>query len=149
MKLNAPDLTQRPPRSPRVRLGGLALLPRTLDKCRAELAGTNGEFHYDCPLDHQLFTFFGIEAAALKEQIALGGGDWEILEWVRANARQPRTPVEIEAWSAWMERRAPDNPEDREWFNGEHTRVGPQRTDINSYFDLLDADDFVSYGGKV
>ena len=32
---NAPDLTQRPPRSPRVRLGGYAILPRLLDKGRA------------------------------------------------------------------------------------------------------------------
>jgi hypothetical protein len=37
---NAPDLTKRPPRSPRVRLGGLALLPRMLDKGRATVAGT-------------------------------------------------------------------------------------------------------------
>ncbi len=33
--ISAPDLTQRPPRSPRVRLGGLVLLPRMLDKGRA------------------------------------------------------------------------------------------------------------------
>ncbi|HKS37360.1 MAG TPA: DUF5069 domain-containing protein, partial [Verrucomicrobiae bacterium] len=34
----APDLTQRPPRSPRSRLGGYSLLPRMLDKGRATLA---------------------------------------------------------------------------------------------------------------
>ncbi len=38
------DLTQRPPRSPRVRLGGYAILPRLLDKCRALLAGKVGEY---------------------------------------------------------------------------------------------------------
>ena len=52
--MNAPDLTQRPPRSPRVRLGGYALLPRMLDKGRATLAGKNGEYHYACPLDQRL-----------------------------------------------------------------------------------------------
>ena len=36
---NALDLTQRPPRSPRVRLGGYAILARCLDKGRATLAG--------------------------------------------------------------------------------------------------------------
>ena len=40
------DLTQRPPRSTRVRLGGYVLLPRILDKGRAALAGKLGEFHY-------------------------------------------------------------------------------------------------------
>ena len=37
--MNAPDLTQRPPRSPRVRLGGYTILPRLLDKARATIAG--------------------------------------------------------------------------------------------------------------
>ena len=37
--LNAPDLTQHPPRSPRGRLGGYVILPRCLDKGRATLAG--------------------------------------------------------------------------------------------------------------
>ena len=43
------DLTLRPPRSPRCRLGGYALLPRMLDKGRATLAGKNGDYHYACP----------------------------------------------------------------------------------------------------
>ena len=38
-----PDLTQRPPRSPQVRLGGYVILGRNLDEGRAELAGTAGE----------------------------------------------------------------------------------------------------------
>ena len=46
---NAPDLTQRPPRSPRVRLGGYVILPRMLDKGRATVAGKHGEYHYACP----------------------------------------------------------------------------------------------------
>lgn len=33
--MNAPNLTQRAPRSPRVRLGGYTILPRMLDKARA------------------------------------------------------------------------------------------------------------------
>ncbi len=41
-----PDLTQRPPRSPRVRLGGYVILPRMLDKGRAALAGKLGEYHF-------------------------------------------------------------------------------------------------------
>ncbi len=54
---NAPDLTQRAPRSPRVRLGGYTILPRMLDKGRATLAGKNGEFNYNCPLDERFENF--------------------------------------------------------------------------------------------
>ncbi len=92
--LIAPDLTQRPPRSPRVRLGGYALLPRALDKCRATLAGQNGEYHYDCPLDQHFFNFTGVNAEALKAEVAKGKGDGELLEWVQANSAISPVPEE-------------------------------------------------------
>ena len=38
------DLTQRPPRSARVRLGGYAILPRCLDKGRATVNGKNRKY---------------------------------------------------------------------------------------------------------
>jgi hypothetical protein len=97
--MNAPDLTQRPPRSPRVRLGGYAILPRMLDKGRATIAGKNGEFHYNCPLDQQFLNFAGIDAAKLKKQLAQGKGDSQILEWIEKNAKFKRSPLEIAAWS--------------------------------------------------
>ena len=43
----APDLTKRPPRSPRNRLGGYVLLPRMLDKGRADITGKIGEYKYN------------------------------------------------------------------------------------------------------
>jgi hypothetical protein len=29
-----------------------------------------------------------------------------------------------------------------------HEKAGPKREDINTWFDLLDLDDYVSFGGK-
>lgn len=146
--ITSPDLTQRPPRSPRVRLGGYAILPRLLDKGRATLAGRQGEYHYDCPTDQLWFQFVGIDPAALKKQLAAGKGDGEILDWVRKHAKHPRTEAEIAAWSAYVERRAPSDPEMREWFNGQHAKLAPKREDIVTWFDLLDLDDYVSFGGQ-
>ena len=45
------DLTRRPPRSMRVRLGGFVILARMLDKGRATLAKKNGEYNYNSPTD--------------------------------------------------------------------------------------------------
>ncbi len=56
----APDLTQRPPRSPRIRLGGYTILPRILDKARAELAGTAGEYKFKNPSDWHFLHFTGV-----------------------------------------------------------------------------------------
>jgi hypothetical protein len=146
MPLHTPDLTQFPPRSPRVRLGGYVILPRMLDKGRATLTGKNGDYHYACPLDQRFLTFTGIDPEELKKQLTKS--DSEILEWIAAQAKNKKTPPEILAWSVWQENLAPDNPDGREYFNGLHKAGAPNRKDITTWFDVLDMDDFVSFGGK-
>jgi hypothetical protein len=141
------DLTQHPPRSTRTRLGGYVVLPRMLDKGRAELAGKGGEYHYNCPLDQRILEFLGIEAEALKTQLAAGKGDGEILEWIKAHQTNPLPDAEIEAWSDAQEKRGPDD-ESREFFNELRQAAGPNRTDIKTWADLLDLDDYVTFGGK-
>ena len=146
MSLHTPDLTKFPPRSPRVRLGGYVILPRMLDKGRATVAGKHGEYHYACPLDQGFLEFVGIDPEDLKKQ--LNKSDTEILKWIKQNAKHKRTGPEIAAWSAWQEQRAPDNPDSREYFNDLHKNAAPRRTDIVTWFDVLDLDDYVSFGGK-
>jgi len=146
MSLHTPDLTKFPPRSPRVRLGGYVILPRCLDKGRATLGGKNGEYHFACPLDQQFLNFAGIDPEELKKQLTKS--DTEVLQWIQQNAKNKRTPSEIAAWSQWQEQRAPDNPDSREYFNGLHKNGAPNRTDIATWFDVLDMDDFATYGGK-
>ena len=145
---NAPDLTKRPPRSARVRLGGFAILPRMLDKGRATIAGNVGEYHYNCPLDGRFLEFAGVSAEALKKQLAAGKGDGEILEWIKKNAKNKRTDAEIAAWSAHQDQRPPADPESRAYFNDLHQKTAAKREDIVSWFDLLDVDDYVSFGGQ-
>ncbi len=55
MTLNAKDLTKEYPRSPRETLAGYVIAARMLDKCRAAISGTLGEYHFDCPLDHPIW----------------------------------------------------------------------------------------------
>jgi hypothetical protein len=147
--ISAPDLTKRPPRSGRCRLGGYALLPRMLDKARATIAGTNGEYHYDCPLDQHILSFLGLKPDELREQLATGQGDGEILEWITAHATLKRSAWEIEQWSDFMQRRGPDSDEETLTYFaqavGKFTRT---REDIRTWADLLDLDDYVSFGGK-
>ena len=147
-KLSAPDLTQRPPRSPRIPLGGYVILARCLDKGRATLAGTNGDYHFDCPLDQQIFKFAGIKAADLKKQLALGKGDEEILAWIKKHSQTQPTPWEIAQWRTHQEQRGASDLETRKYFNSYLEKLSPTRSDISTWFDVLDLDDYVSFGGK-
>jgi hypothetical protein len=148
-KISAPDLTQRPPRSPRCRLGDYATLPRLLDKGRATVAGTNGEFNYDAPIDQRLKDFLGLDLEALREELATGKGDGEILEWINTNAKHKRSAWEIEQWSSFMDRRGPSGDVETLQFFAEYVgRFAKDREDLKTWFDLVDLDDHVTFGGK-
>lgn len=146
--MNAPDLRARPPRSPRVRLGGYVVLPRVLDKCRAILAGTAGEYKFACPLDERLFTFAGITPEAFKAEVAKGGSDSDLLTWVNENSSTKPSATDIIAWSHFQEQRVPADTDSRAYFNEVHTTAAAHREDIATWFELLDLDDFVTFGGK-
>jgi len=143
------DLTQRPPRSQRVRLGGYVMLPRILDKGRAQLAGKIGEYRYGSKsMDRHFFAFTGIDPVALQVELASGKGDGEILAWVEANAKPSRSPWEITAWSEHHLHRGPDS--DAETLADFAEAVGrftTTREDIKTWFDLLDLDDHCTFGG--
>ena len=142
------DLTQRAPRSLRCRLGGYAILPRLLDKCRALIAGTIGEYHSNCPLDRHFLDFVEVDYDALKRELALGRTDSEMLQWIQANAGKKRTAWEIAAWSDYQGHRAPTSDAGTSgYFAGVVKALAPQRPDIQSWADLLDLDDHCSFGG--
>jgi len=146
---HAPDLTKRPPRSPRVRLRGYVVLAHILDKGRAELAGTSAEFKYNNPADHHWFRFAGITPEALKAELASGKGDGEILAWIQEQATNQRSPWEIQQWSAYFSERGPDSDvETLEMFADRMSTLNRSREDVKTWFDLLDLDDYVTFGGK-
>ena len=143
------DLSQRPPRSFRVRLGSYVVLARMLDKGRATLAGKNGEYHYNCTTGQYLVKFLGFDPDALLKELATGKGDGEVLEWVKVHSKTPRSPWEIEAWSAFMEKRAPDSDaETLAFFAEELGRLSKTREDVKTWFEFGELDDYVSFGGK-
>jgi Domain of unknown function (DUF5069) len=143
------DLTQRPPRGFRVRLGNLVILARVLDKGRATLAGKNGEYQYNGGMDKHVAKFLGLDLDALLKELATGKGDWEILQWVQENSKTPRAPWEIEAWSAFMEKRGPDSDEETlEFYKNYVGKSSKIREDIKTWFEVIELDDYVSFGGK-
>ena len=143
------DLTERPPRSFRVRLGNYVILARMLDKGRATLASKNGEYKYNSGTDQHLVRFLGFDPKALLKELAKGKGDGEILEWVRSHSKSRRAPWEIEAWSAYMEKRGPDSDaETLEFFAELLGRFSKTREDVKTWFEVGELDDYVSFGGK-
>ena len=142
--LKGKDLTKEAPRSPKIKLGGYAILARTIDKCLASMNGIIGDYHYDCPLDKQLFGFKGVEGAEFKEAVKSAKTESEIIAWFNAHGAK-KSPAETEIWSvSVMAGSLYSIPEKREYFSAECKKLGlnPEKT---TTFEWLDADDKVSF----
>ena len=143
--VQAKNLTKEPPRSPKIKVGGYAILGRTIDKCRASLADTLGDYHFDCPLDNMLFGFKGIKGSDFKEAVKNAKSDEEIVAWLNSHGDK-KSPAEVEQWaSESMKSSLYSIPEKRDYFAGECRKLGlnPEKT---STFDWLDADDRATFG---
>jgi hypothetical protein len=115
---------------------------RTLDKCRAVLAGTNGEYHFDCPLDNFFLDFAELSAEDFKNKVATGADDEEMASWVEANAK-PREKREIIAWNNVMRsKRLCDMPiELQEFLEGYIPQYIPSGKVVRVWFDVYDIEE--------
>ena len=96
------DLTKFYPRSPRdTSIGGYVVGARCVDKCRAVLNGTEGEYHSGCPLDEVWLKFVGIKFKEFRKFVSSGAEDDAISEWVTKNSKQKKRG-EIIAWNNKM-----------------------------------------------
>ena len=83
MKLSAPDLTHAAPRSPFEQLDGIMLLPRAIDKARAQLAGTLGTYvYFDCPVNQMLFDALDVGENDFLEAVRVASSDDHVLVWI-------------------------------------------------------------------
>jgi len=133
------DLRKSFPRSPREKLAGYVHLPRMLDKCRATLAGTPGDYIYPCPMDQRLLDFAGITGEQFSKAVA-GKNDATVAEWFKKTAK-PHNANEIELWNQMFLTVGPDTDEKRAYFRQQIDAIDPTRTDLTAWADLLDLDE--------
>src|ERR1700677_1045383 len=111
LTVKAKDLTHEYPRSPRDTLAGYVLAARVLDKCRAAIAGTLGEYHFDCPLDRFFFDFASVDSNAFRSFVARGADGDKGAAWITEHA-VARSRVETIKWNNRIrEMRLSDMPE--------------------------------------
>jgi hypothetical protein len=128
----AQDLNSAYPRSPHDTLGGFVIAARALDKCRAVLAGTNGEYHFDCPLDNFFFGFSGISADAFKETMG---------NWIRETSSISEDAKKL--WNVRMRNtRVSEMPMQLQLFlEGYIPEVIPANRRVYTWFDVYDIEE--------
>jgi hypothetical protein len=111
-----------------------------IDKCRAVLAGTQGEYIYPCPLDERLLEFAAISSADFTEAVKAHPEDRGVVEWF-IHAAAPHSAAERDAWNEALLRRRPSTPESAERFKQYRDAIDPSRTDLTAWADLQDLEE--------
>lgn len=134
------DLRTTFPRSMKTRLAGYVHLARMIDKCRAVLAGTEGEYIYPCPMDERLLDYAGITAEQFTAAVNANPTDAGVAEWLHRTAT-PHDRVELEQWNNKLLERGPSSAESAAKFNRYRDAVDASRTDITAWSDLQDLEE--------
>lgn len=124
----------------RVKMEGYVHLARMIDKCRAVLAGTEGEYIYPCPMDERLMKFAGIEDKKFTATVKANLTDKGVAQWFM-KASTPHPQAELRKWNEMMLTRGPSTPDKQKYFNKLRDAVDPSRTDITAWSDLQDLEE--------
>jgi hypothetical protein len=138
--IEAPDLRKSYPRSPAEVLGGFVILARLIDKCRAVIAGKEGEYKYNCPVDQRFFDFTNIDADEFKKLVAKGKSNDEIVDWVQSKTKA-LSDSEIAAWCYDSIHRGPSSIDEKTYFEQARRKYAPKHPYISGWFQLLDAEE--------
>ena len=144
VKWLAPDLREDKnyPRSPRATLGGYVLAARALDKCRAVLAGCEGDYHSNCPLDQRWLEFAEIDYETFRSFVATGATDEEVESWIQENARK-RSRTDIIAWNnKERDMRLSDLPMELQEFMEDYiAKFVPRNRVVYHWYDVYDLEE--------
>ena len=134
------DLIKNFPRSPYEKVDDYMMLGRTIDKAHATLQGLLGEYMYDCPLDKRLFGFLGISAHQLLELVENSENDEDVADSLKT-IQVERNTEEIKQFNDQILESGPNDDESQVYFERLRQKHAPDRSDISSWFDIIEAEE--------
>jgi hypothetical protein len=130
------DLRAHPPRSPRVMLGGLYFLARTIDKTRAKLQDTLGTYRVGPGLSIYLIEWLGLDEERFTAVVREADTDEAVVAWLHAHCDRGTFP-------AINQRLSERGIRDDEHFREVLPRYPMLREhpDLRNFFEILELDD--------
>ncbi|MCG9129372.1 DUF5069 domain-containing protein [Candidatus Poribacteria bacterium] len=140
------DLQRRAPRSPyNTDVNGMVHLARLIDKGRAFIGNTLGEYFYaeDSGIDRATLGFLGVSPADFTDALKKYTTDAEIQAWLKENHQ--KTEQEIQEFNKKMIGMGPENERYKAMMAKMLRKLGTDRTDINTWFAMMDLDDEITF----
>ena len=140
------DLRTHRPRSVRATILGFYLVPRTIDKLRAELPGGDlGAYvNHDTGFSAYIVRRMGLEMNDFRNAVATAPDEEAVIAWLAARIDASLAPtVNAKLESFVVERMS---AEDQALLRERHP-VMAQRPDLTAILDILEADDELTFAG--
>jgi hypothetical protein len=134
------DLRKQPPRGPRDTLLGFYLLPRTVDKLRAQLPGGSlGEYlNHDIGFSAYVVRRLGLDMDEFRDAVARAADEAAVAEWLAARVDAASAPALNEKLETFVVERM--SPDDQALVRERHP-VMQSRPGLTKILDILEADD--------
>lgn len=136
-----------PIRSPREMVGGIVVFGRILDKIRlfAKEGALPEGYHLGVipgknTFDDRVCRFLGVDFDSLTKRTLEGGTDEEILEWCFQRGRRP-DQEQVYVWNAFMGKRGWRDEASAGLAEQKEASGFGRRDDIQTFFDLMDAEE--------
>ena len=140
------DLTRHAPRSAyNTSLMGIVGLARLIDKGRASLSNTLGDYFFgrESFLDAHVLKFLGIAADDFQNALKDRSDDKAILVWLQDHV--DKSESEIAEFNQKITSRGPRNTKQRIWFKDRIDGLDPQRPDIATLIAMTQLDDQITF----
>jgi hypothetical protein len=122
-------------------MDGLMLLPRTIDKLRAQLPGGDPGVYFINGrikgLSGYLLDRLGVTELDLRDAVALASDESGVAAWLRARTDASQYP----AINASLRRIRPKHAQDEAYFREEYAETLRLHPELELIMDIVDADD--------
>jgi hypothetical protein len=111
-----------------------------IDKTQADDEGTLGEYDVNCPHDKPVLAFLGVDYSAFKAKLKELKFDTSAVgAWAKPLVDK-HSPAEIAAFNDSRRAWKPDD-HSQQYFDTLRAQVAPNRSDVTTWFKLLDLDE--------
>jgi hypothetical protein len=143
-RLTPLDLRTHPPRPVRDTILGFYLLPRTIDKLRAELPGGNlGAYvNHDTGFSAYVVRRLGLDMNDFREAVAAARGESDVVAWLAARIDVTFAPALNAKLESFVVERM--SAEDQLLIRERHP-VMAQQPELSIVLDILEADDELTF----
>ena len=133
------NLVESIPRSPKIKMKGLVMIPRMIDKARAYNSNTLGEYIFPCPLDTIILEFLNTNHKEFAYQTQ-NLNDKQMASWIEGKCLH-RLKDDKERINKKILDRKPDTPESLNRFDLIRNKINPLAKSVTTWVELIDLEE--------